>query len=186
MSDLNHYTAPKAAISAKERQLEEGGAWRDGDLLAMTSGFGLPDRCLKCNQPTDQRRLKRNLSWHQPFWFVLLVISPLIYIIVAMIVRKTGKVAVPLCPAHRRSRRWAIAVGWLSALVGVGFIIIGAGMFDRPDVGLIGGLVFLFFGILYGVLRSQVAVPQKIDKRLIWLRKVHPDFLAELPPLASA
>jgi len=110
----------------------------------------------------------------------------LLYIIVAMVVRKTGKVAVPLCAAHRRRRRCAIAVGWLTSLSGFALIVAGAGMYDHQEFPVIGGIVLLLFGIFYGILRSQVAVPKKIDKRLIWLRNVDSGFLAEFPPLPFA
>jgi hypothetical protein len=186
VSDFNPYAAPQSQLSARARDFEEPGAWRDGNLLAMTKGFDLPDRCLKCNLPANGWRLKRDLSWHSPIWFVLVAVSPLIYIIVAMIVRKTGKAAIPLCPAHRRRRRNAILVGWLTALLGILVIFAGAAMTEHSEYGVIGGALLLLFGVVYGVVRSQVAVPQRIDKRLIWLKKVHPDFLAELPPLVTA
>ncbi|MDR3635436.1 MAG: hypothetical protein P4L84_16645 [Isosphaeraceae bacterium] len=186
MSEFNPYAAPQTELSTRPRELDEGGAWCDGNLLVLTKNFDLPDRCLKCNQPTDGWRLKRNLSWHPPVWYALLLINVLLYIMVAMVVRKTGRIAVPLCPAHRRRRRWAIVVGWLTALCGLGLIVAAAGMTEHQEFPLIGGTVLLLFGIIYGVLRSQVAVPKKIDKRLIWLRKVDPAFLAEFPPLPFA
>ncbi len=47
---------------------------------------------------------------------------------------------------------------------------------------MLGGVALLFTGLIYGIVGSQVAVPQKIVKRFVWLRTVNPDFLAELPP----
>ena len=64
------------------------GGWRDGDLLVISEGAKLPDRCVKCNQPAEGYLLQRKLNWHEPTWYLLVIISPLLYIIVALIIRK--------------------------------------------------------------------------------------------------
>ena len=63
-------------------------------------------------------------------------------------------------------------------------VVAGAGsMVPNYDVPVaVGGGVLLVGGILYGIIGSQVAAPQKIDKRYVWLKKVSPEFLDELPP----
>jgi hypothetical protein len=179
MDDFNPYAAPRSEIAVKDSHLTDaGGLWRDGPLLVIRKGTELPDRCLKCYGDADGYRLKRKLSWHPSYWFLLVLVSPLIYVIVALCVRKTAKVAIGLCEHHRSKRRRAIAIGWLASLAGIGLIVL-AGSNDLPLLSLV-GIGVLFGGILFGVIGSQVLLPQRIDKNFVWLKKVSPDYLAPL------
>jgi hypothetical protein len=36
--------------------------------------------------------------------------------------------------------------------------------------------------IIYGLVASRLVAPTRITKDYVWLKGVHPDFLAELPP----
>src|SRR5438445_9109093 len=71
------------------------GLWAQGDLLVMHKLAPLPDICLKSNLPST-RRLKRSLSWHHPGYYFFILLHILIYIIVALIVRKSATIYVPL------------------------------------------------------------------------------------------
>lgn len=158
------------------------GVWRDGSQLVMCKDADLPARCVKTNEPTD-RTLRRRLSWHNPFIYIL-ILSPLIYIIVALIVQKTANIRVGLSPAGFRSRRWGIAIGWLSFLLGSVVFIVGVAN-SKPNnnwwmvilAGLFGGLI----GMIVGVLKSRVVTPTRITDSHVWLKGVHADYLATLP-----
>ncbi len=176
MSDFNPYAAPKSEIVEQKRE----GLWRDGPLLVIGKGTELPDRCLRCNEPAHGYRLKRTFSWHKPAWYLLVLFNLIIYIIVAMCVRWTAKVSAPFCPRHRSMRRRAIALGWLGSLAGIGLIVFGASYPDYAIVIAVGVCVFLG-SLISGVVSSQMVVPKRIDKNFVWLKKVSPDFLAELP-----
>jgi hypothetical protein len=179
VSNFNPYEAPKSDVAPRAPFLEAGdGLWRDGPLLVMRKDAELPDRCVKCNTPAEGRRLRRNLSWHPGAWYLLVLVSLPIYVIVALIVRKTARIEVGLCADHRARRRRAIAVGWALSLAGFGMIIYGASV-NRGDVALI-GVVPLLAGLIFGLIGSQTVVASRIDKNLVWLKKVHPSFLAEL------
>ncbi len=186
MSDYNPYAAPETDIKSvvlDMHLLEEGGLWRDGKVLVVRKFTDFLDRCLKCNAPAEGYRLKKTLSWHNPFFFVLIV-SPLIYIIVALIVRKTAKIRAPLCPRHRSKRRRAIALGWFGCLAGIGVVCLGAPLPDYAGTcATIGAIMFLGF-LIFGIAGSNYLVPKRIDKNFAWLRKVSLDFLAELPEWA--
>jgi hypothetical protein len=183
MDEFNPYAPPKADLSSGPEP-ESNGVWRDAALLIMTKQASLPDRCLKCNQPAGGWTLKRKLSWHPWYWFLLIFFcNVIIYVIVALVVRQTAVVLVPLCEDHRRRRRRAITVGWILGLAGVGAMVIGGSSQDEAFAGIfmLVGLVLFIVGAIYGIVGAQTAVPQKIDKRFVWLKKVHPDFLAGLP-----
>ena len=193
MKEFNPYAAPVTDLSTP-RAPDETGVWRDGVLLVMSKGAELPDRCLKCNEPANGWSLKRNLSWHPQWYYLLFLISPILYIIVALIVRKTAKTRIPLCPRHRGRRRRIIALAWTLSLVGPLVLFAGAVGSDSVKgfagetassavlmISIFGGLAMFLAGLILAVIASQVVVPQKIDKRFVWLKKVSPDLLASLP-----
>jgi hypothetical protein len=181
MDEFNPYAPPKAEVILDPFALAESGVWRDGPLLVMTKDAELPDRCLKCNLPTGGWKLRRKLSWHPYYWYFLILFHIIIYIIVALIVRQKATVMIPLCEAHRRRRSRAIAVGWLLGLGGIAAFVLGASFQDYAPAGILGGLLLILTGLIFGIAGSQVAVPKKIDERFVWIKKVHPAFLAELP-----
>ncbi len=160
------------------------GVWRDGSQLVMCKDAELPARCVKTNAPTD-RTLRRQLAWHNPlFYAVLFLVGPVIYIIVALIVQKKADIQVGLSPEGFRSRRWGIAIGWLSFFLGAVVFIVGVAN-SKPNnnwwiviiAGLLGGLI----GIIVGVIKSRVVSPTKITDSHVWLKGIHPDYLATLP-----
>jgi hypothetical protein len=185
MDELNPYAPPKADL---DLELIEFGVWRDGPLVVMTKGSALPPRCLKCNAPTGGRTLKRKLMWHAPYWYLLILFNLIIYAIVAMIVRHTAIVMVPLCEAHRRRRRRMIALAWAIVLAAIASFIAAVVVSDTypnaAGIGILVALALLLAGLLVGAFGTRTAVPKRIDKQYVWLQKVHPNFLAELPPWA--
>jgi hypothetical protein len=186
----NPYAPPQSEAMKRDRHLDyPDPAWRHGNTLVARKGAELPDRCIKCNAPAEGYRFSRNLSWHSPGWYLLIFVSLLIYILVYFLVRWQGRVTVGLCEQHRRKRKQAILWGWLSALGGIG-LIVAAGTYSDTvrigaspliPIGFIGGVVLVLGGLIGGMIGSQVLVPTRIDKNFIWLKKVSPDYLAELP-----
>lgn len=186
MSQFNPYDAPSAALP-RGKFLGDQGMWREGKVLLMTKEAGFPDRCVKCNAPAEGSRLKRHLSWHPQLLYVMIVFPGLLfYIIVAMIVRKTATIHVPICRRHRANRKRDIAIGWLGSLGGIA-LTIGAFAGDSVMPGeavaglAITGVAVLLGSMIYGALRARVIVPKRIDKNLIWLDGVCLDFLHALP-----
>ena len=180
MEDFNPYAPPSATMLDPHLAVEEG-LWADGKILVVRKGSPFPDRCLRCNAPAEGYRLKRTLSWHPAGWYLLVIFNILIYIIVAMCVRWTAKVALPFCPKHRSQRRRAIIAGWIGGLVGIAGAIYWVGHPEYPGL-LSGGILLAVVSILYGAIRSQLVVPQAIDKHFARLQKVGPEFLATVPP----
>ena len=73
------------------------GVWRHFSQLVMTKDAQLPDRCTVCNAPANGLRLKRNLYWHPPAWYLLICAGLLFYAIAALIVRKKASIEIGLC-----------------------------------------------------------------------------------------
>lgn len=155
------------------------GIWREQSTLVMSRDALLPQRCVKCNAFTNGR-LTRKLSWHHPALYLLLLVAFLIYLIVAMIVRKSATVEVGLCEEHRAKRRTFIWITWILVLLGLAGLLLAI-MANDGGPALIGILVLLT-AIIFGVTATRVTYPSKIDERFVWLKGVNPDYLNQFPP----
>ena len=119
----NPYAPPKTERLEAERRLDSPDqAWRDRKLLVVRKkGAVLPDRCLKCNAPAEGYLFTRDISWIKPIWVILVLLSPLLFILAYFFVRWTGKVSVGLCPRHRQAQADDRA-GMAHSALGVGHI----------------------------------------------------------------
>jgi di/tricarboxylate transporter len=52
---------------------------------------------------------------------------------------------------------------------------------DWAVFGIPLGVIIFFIGCIYGSVCSRMVVQTRIDDHFVWLKGVHPDFLAELP-----
>ena len=181
MSDPNPYATPQTGGPLPTGfQATDGGVWRDGDVLVMHKQAVLPDRCIRCNAPANGDRLRRKLSWHHPGWFLLVIVSLWIYIIVALCIRHKATVDFGICEQHRARRRNGILAAWLVALAGIGSIVIGA--MNSTLVGLIPlGALLILASLIMGVVFTNIVATKKIDEYYVWLRKVNPEYLAQFP-----
>jgi len=182
VAEFNFYEAPQADFAPVARPDSGASLWQDGEILVARSGADFPDRCIKCNAPAEGYRFKRTLRWHPPAYYALLL-NIIIYVIVETIVSRKAEVAAGLCRDHRARRRNAILVGWLTTMLGIALLIVGAAVADR-GLGwfMAGGGLLILFGLVYGTVRSQILVPRRIEKGIVRLQKVDRDFLAPLPP----
>jgi hypothetical protein len=156
-----------------------GGIWREDRLLVTRSETPFPDRCVRCNEPADGYRLRRRLYWHPPAFYLLILVSIWIYIIVALCIRKKAALDIGLCPRHRNMRKWSFILGWGGFVGGVGLIIYGA----TAGYGwvIFGGVLLILAGIICGVILGARVSAAKITPNNVWLRGVNRDFLAGLP-----
>ena len=59
--------------------------WRRKREVVLHKDTPFPDRCVCCNAATNGFKLKREVSWHPPAFYLLLLICLWLYVIVAMI-----------------------------------------------------------------------------------------------------
>lgn len=152
--------------------------WRSSSQLVMTKNALLPTRCVKCNAPADEL-LKRKLTWHHPALYLLVLVSVLVYAIVAMVLRKTAIVNLGLCEDHSAARRQDIAVTWILGLMSlVGFAV--AIVIGDANFVIVGGLLLLGTAF-YGTIKLRVVSPAKIDDHFVWLKGVNAGYLQQFP-----
>lgn len=152
--------------------------WRDKSVLVMTKEALLPNRCVKCNEPTGER-LKRKLTWHHPLIYLTILISILVYAVIAMVLRKTATDNLGFCEEHLNARRRNLAITWFVGIVAVLCFPLAA-MFEDGRMVAIGGLLLLATAI-YGIVTLRVVIPTKIDEHFVWLKGINPDYLQEFP-----
>jgi hypothetical protein len=156
------------------------GIWRSRDrLVSSTTGAEFPDRCVRCNEPANGYRLKRTLSWHPPLVYLTVLINVLIYVVVALCIRKKAVLMIGLCERHRKQRATLMGIGWLLGLGGLAML--GMGIM-RPGLVLAFGILSVLAGLVVALLRAtRVVYPTKIDKERAWVKGAGGEFLANLP-----
>ena len=152
--------------------------WRADRVLVMGKDATLPDRCVKCNAPAHGQRLTRNLSWHSPYLYLLILLNLLIYAIVVLIVRKKARVQIGLCDVHRTKRRMALAFGYVAGLGGLGLLI--ASLIQSSGVLALVGALLLFAGLIGGATASIISA-KRIDDRFVWIKGICRAYLDSLP-----
>lgn len=155
--------------------------WRDGKSLVMASGTELPCRCVRCNASVTRPPIKRTLYWHQQWIYLLILLSVLIYIIVALIVRKKAVARIPLCDQHRQQRWIMIAVSWLMVVAGIGAFVAGLGAQTGGGAALVAGLGLFIAGIVLGVWKGRLVAAKRIDGDKVWIDGFCRQYLDGLP-----
>jgi hypothetical protein len=84
----------------------------------------LPPMCVKCGAPADGKSVVKTFYWHNPVFYLTILLGLLIYVIIAVVVRKSIKVSVPLCARHAQRRSIAVTLAWVLPLIGIADIFI--------------------------------------------------------------
>ena len=184
---LNPYAAPQVTGYAPMQPVWDtpfAGLWAQGDVLVMHKLAPLPDVCLKSNLPST-RRLKRSMSWHHPAFYFLVLLHILVYIIVALIVRKSATIQIPLTDEWYFRRRRRMLIAWCIILLCVTLFFVSLSVADQqawaPFV-MIGSIPMALIAAICGLLSCRMVWPSRMTDQYIWLKGVHPDYLRRLEP----
>ena len=135
-----------------------GQMWRDGNSLVMSPETQFPDRCIRCNAPAENFRLKCQVQYAPSDRFVLS--------------HTRATFMVGLCPEHRKRRKIFLIIGWS----------IGLGVFGLM---LLLSRGFGFFLLIPVIVLSRITggfvSVRKMKGGVVWVRGVGKPFLAELP-----
>jgi len=167
-----------------------GGIWTYGNILVMHRQAELPTQCIKCGAPGDGTLMKRKLSWHPSWAYLIILANLIIYIIVAAIISHRATIMVGLCPKHRARRRTHMLIAWLLFFAAiVAFFVagnLGRGNDDLVAALIIGGITLILASLIWAVVVGQMIVtPYKIDPQYVWLKGVGKEYLDQFPPMPA-
>jgi hypothetical protein len=159
------------------------GPWREGKYLVVRKDGLMPDACIKCGaKPATY--LRKTLSWHHPAIYLTILIGVLIYLIVAMVVRKRAEVKVPVCAQCNARRKRNIAIGWLSFILSLVLFYMAVGVMDGNDDAqtwvALSSAALLLFSLIWAV-SIQFVLAKKITDAFVWIQKVGKKTLEPLP-----
>jgi len=163
-----------------------GGVWNYGGTLVMHKQAQLPPQCVKCCAPADGPPLKRKLTWH-PGWLYILILFPgiLIYAIVALVIQERATIYVSLCETHRARRRLHLWIAWGIFIASLACFFVAANVRgrDEPVYWTMMGIFGIVGALIYSVFNSRVVTPEKIDKEYVWLKGICPQFVNQFPSM---
>jgi hypothetical protein len=112
--------------------------YREGKISVVPSGSSLPPNCVKCGIPVSGNPLTKTFRWHNPWLVLLIFVGLIVYAIVALVVQKKVRIAVPFCEAHRR---WRTQMNLAGALLLIGSVPMSILLGIADLNGRIGALV---------------------------------------------
>ena len=163
---VNPYSPPKAALEAHG----SGEYRRDGKDVVLRPGSALPPRCVKCNEPAILPMKARKVYWHHWGWYLLVFANIVIYVVVALIIRRKAEVTYGVCAGHRLRRRAFIAIGVVGVTLGA--LLIG------PSPVL--AITMILACLLAGVVGSRLVHATRVTKEEVRLAGCGEAFLASL------
>jgi hypothetical protein len=183
-SPASDLTAPQAGFPDVAAAAPRGNAWRHGALLIVARTVDLPDRCIKCNAPASFR-LRRTYYWHHPAIYITIFAGLLIYVILALVLRKSANVGVGLCPPCRDKRQRSIWIGLFVMLASVVMVLVTAMYLSKLSdlfylVIPVSFLVFLCAALFLNN-ALYVLTATLIDERVARFERAGPAFLDTLP-----
>jgi hypothetical protein len=177
----NRYAPPKTFESDAHASDYSKGVWRDGKDLVTLQNALLPPRCVKCNEPGTAGKKPVQLWWHHGAIYLFVLLSPIVYLIVALIARKGAVVTPSLCNVHKNQRTQANLIAWIGSLgtfiLCIYFASVGQGALALMSVA---GFITC---IAIGLIRGRTLTAKRIDKVHVRMGGCGEDFLDSLPPI---
>ncbi|MCP2730852.1 hypothetical protein [Limnofasciculus baicalensis] len=158
--------------------------WRAGNILVMRRGAQLPDRCIKTNQPANGKRFKAILYWHHPAIYLVILLNLLIYVIIAIFVRKKAVVYFGVSEEVLQKRRRAILWGWGVGVAGIILFFSALSLQSQLAMAIFllpVGQALMLGGLIGGSARATIVNVYRIEDEYIWIRGVAKEYLALLP-----
>jgi hypothetical protein len=158
---------------------------RDGNYLVIERGSLFPERCVITNEVHDLTRIKLKLSWHHPNLYLLVALAIVPYFIARLFFTKRVEVELSVSSRVLKKKRQRIQAAW--ALFVASAVCISLGMLYTSSLWilvLIGILIF-FYSIYTGTTKAHIVEALRIERKYVWIKGIHPAFLALLPPYSE-
>lgn len=149
--------------------------WRSGNSLVVRKDSVLPDCCVKCGVPAKGQTAKKWLFWHTPVLLPVALLSWPFYLLLAMGMRKTMTLAMPMCARHLAQRKWLTVLGVL-LLPAALLCVLAALTALIPVLMLVAMLMVIASAVIVGRVRNPVWVV-RFEEELAWVQNVHPSIL---------
>jgi hypothetical protein len=157
--------------------------WTEGkDLVIRQSAPELPGACVRCGRPASHR-IKAKLSWHSPWAYLAILVNIIVYAIVAVIVRKTITLEVPICDEHKAQRRRFLWIG-AGSLVAAAVLPFAAAAADQGALIALAIMVPLITAIVF-FFKARLLTPRFIDAEIAKVRGPCEAFLQQFPRKAA-
>jgi hypothetical protein len=158
--------------------------YREGEFLVVRDGAELPNRCIHTNEevPVSGWRKKKQIAW-TPQWVILMILfSPLVLLLLALLVQKKAKIIYSMSPTARK-RLVRKRLVWLGIFaLGVVVAVIGGNLSssDASLLAIFGGILMGIIGIIGSLVQHPLAVKGHRDGRFT-LKGFCPAYLSSLP-----
>lgn len=156
------------------------GIWRKKKTLIVTPSTEFPDRCVKCNKPSEGFRKKVRLIYHPPYVILLFLFIG----IFALLLGKKHQVEIGLCKACRKKRTTGILLGVSSILLFFGGCFGGIGVSQNaPTAGgfmMIGGIILGVIVAIIGIIMSTLVRAKHIGPEYVKITGAGKPFLDSL------
>lgn len=159
----------------------------DGVKLVVPQGAALPTNlCIRCGAPANGKPLKKTFYWHSPYVYFAILCGLMIYVILALVLRKQITLYLPLCDEHSARRIRMILLGWALVIAGIATIFLCA--WADFDVWLSFFIVLglIMIGAVVGAAGAKVISAKYIDARYASFTGPCRAFLDQLPPAVNA
>jgi hypothetical protein len=174
----NPYAPPQTFESVAHPVRESKGVWRDDKDLVTVQGALLPSRCVKCNEPGTHGKPVQ-LWWHHGGFYLFVFLSPIIYIIVALIARNGAVVSPALCDEHKKRRMQANLIGWIGSIGSI-FLCLFFASVGQGALALMSVAGFITC-IAIALARGRIVTAKRIDKVHVRMGGCGEEFLDSLP-----
>ena len=178
---FNPYQAPSAAADAFGAAIQPNATnyWREGDLLVVNKGATVPPEvCIATGRAGDGQLIRKTLQWAHPAVAIAILFNVIIYIILYLVMRKTGEIGYGFSTAFRNRRRNGILLAILGPVACTFLTIVG---FDNRGLEWLGAIaaIGIIATLIVGIIMAQPFRIQKIDEHRVYL-KVKPEVFSAL------
>ena len=157
-------------------------------LTLEEAGSDLPPVCMVCGA-TATAVTSRKLNWWPAWTYVLLLVHPMLWGLVALVISKRARLQAPFCPLHQRhwyNRSLLIWGAGLILFLCAAASFLALSVFVEPDKDFVAGIILYLLGmglitlwvaLIIGVQLTSIR-PKVITKTEIVLKGVAEAFVS--------
>lgn len=168
--------APPEAETLEVRPTPE--VYADGDEVVLRAGSDLPERCVVCDTRDRVRMSRKRVVWHHPAWYLLILLNLILYVIVALVIRRSARIQVGICEEHRKRRLSRILAGCGVVVLGV---LTSMSQFDQGGLMLGLAIGFTLLAAIVTLFLGRTVFATRIDREWVRLKGAGGAFLDGLP-----